>query len=311
MTQPSPLSSRTDIALIFGQMLLCSFFWASAFLLMKLIGTDISPWALTALRGVMGGGLLALWVMARRQNVLPRGREWRDWLVLGILQGIIPNTLTAFALTRISAGLTSMIQASTPLIVAVLAHLLFAEERLRWQRAGGVLVGFAGMAILLGPDAFLGDGAAASGIWAMAATAVSYAIGNLYVRSIPQPQPLRLAMGQQAFSGLPTLAAVLLVSGPAAFVAVPGQALPLVALGLFATALPIVLYMTILRQAGPTLGSMNGYLVPIWTIGLAAIMLHEIVTGRQILGGAVVLAGLAIVSLTKRAAMPLAPKLAA
>ena len=69
--------------------------------------------------------------------------------------------------------------------------------------------------------------------------------------------------------------------------------------------------MNILRQAGPTLGSMNGYLVPVWTIGLAAILLDEIVTSRQILGGAVVLAGLAIVSLTKRAAMPLAPKLAA
>jgi drug/metabolite transporter (DMT)-like permease len=203
-------------------------------------------------------------------------------------------------LTQITAGLTSMIQASTPLMVAVLAHALFADERLSGRRGLGVLVGFTGMVILLGPAAFGGRPESLAGTLAMVATAASYAAGNLYVRSIPEARPLRLAFGQQLFSGLPTLVLVLTFAGPAAFQAAPEQAVALAALGLFATALPIVLYMNILRAAGPTLGSMNGYLVPVWTILLGLAFLGETVGLREIVGGATVLGGVAIVSTARR-----------
>lgn len=297
--QPSPVLPGGTVLLL-GQMLLCSCLWGSSFLLMKLIGAEISPLALTALRGLMGAALLGLWLASRGQTVLPQGREWRDWAVLGLLQGAIPNTLTAYALIQITASLTSLIQACTPLIVAVLAHMLFADERLSAKRAVGVLIGFSGMAILLGPAAFASGSPSAMGTLAMAATALSYALGNLYVRGIPDVQPARLALGQQAFSGLPTILLVLALSGPAAFAAVPGLALPLLALGIFATALPILLYMMILRSAGPVLGSMNGYLVPFWTILMGVTLLGEHVGLREIAGGLVVLTGLVIVSLTRK-----------
>lgn len=107
-------ASHADRFGIVPQMLLCSFLWAGAFLLLKLAGTSLSPFALTAVRGLMGAALLAAWIGFHGHRILPRGGEWRDWTVLGVLQGIVPNTLTAFALTQISAGLTSMIQATTP-----------------------------------------------------------------------------------------------------------------------------------------------------------------------------------------------------
>lgn len=283
---------------LLAQLLLCSLLLASAFLLMKLLGTAIAPVPLSAIRGIVGGALIGGWFLARRQSIVPRGREWRDWIVLGIVQGFIPNVFTAYALTQITAGLTSMIQASTPLMVAVLAHFLFADERLSLRRAGGVVVGFAGMAILLGPAAFAGGSGSSWGTWAMVATAASYAIGNLYVRSIPTAEPARLALGQQIFSGLPALVVVLVMTGPSAFAAAPEHAVSLAALGIFSTALPIVLYMHILRTAGPTRGSMVGYLIPLWTILLAMSFLDETVGLREIAGGLVVLAGVAIVSST-------------
>jgi len=295
----TPLPSG-GTALLLGLMLLCSCLWGSSFLLMKLIGAEVSPLALTAVRGLMGCVLLGLWLALRGENILPQGREWRDWAALGLLQGAIPNTLTAYALTQITASLTSMIQACTPLIVAVLAHALFGDERLSARRAAGVLVGFSGMAILLGPAAFAAGTPSASGPLAMAATALSYALGNLYVRGIPEVRPARLALGQQAFSGLPVLLIVLALSGPGAFAALPGLVLPLLALGIFATALPILLYMHILQRAGPVLGSMNSYLVPFWTILMGVTLLGEHVGLREIAGGAVVLAGLVIVSLTRK-----------
>jgi drug/metabolite transporter (DMT)-like permease len=281
-------------------MLVCSFLWATAFLLMKLIGSDLSPMALTALRGIMGGVFLGLFLLAKRKSIVPSGREWRDWPMLGVFQGIIPNALTAWALLTITTGLSSLIQASTPLIVAVFAHVLFADERLTSRRTAGVLTGFAGMAILVGPAAFGGSSASLLGTLAMVVTAASYAVGNLYIRSIPAAEPARLAYGQQLFSGLPSLAIVLALSGPAAFAAAPGHLSALLALGVFSTSVPILLYMHILKKAGPTLGSMNGYLVPVWTILLGVTLLSETVTPREIAGGLVVLAGIAIVSSARR-----------
>lgn len=276
---------------VLGQMLLCSFLWANSYLLLKVMSADISPLALTALRGVMGGVLLALWLIWRGQSIWPKGREWRDWTTLGIFQGLIPNTLTAYALTEIAAGLTSMLQATGPLMVAVFAHLLFADERLTPRRILGVVIGFAGMAILIGPAAFTDRSGSFWGMMAMIATAVSYALGSLYVRSIPVAEPARLALGQQVFSGFPAMAAVLLIAGPQTFAAVPHHLAALLALGIFATAMPIVLFMNILRQAGPTLGSMNGYLTPVWTVLLGFFILGETTGLREISGGVIVLAG--------------------
>ncbi|MFE0757071.1 DMT family transporter [Inquilinus sp. NPDC058860] len=298
MSPSADTVARPGSAPLLGLLLLCSFLWATAYLLMKVLGTDIAPMPLTAIRGVLGGGLLALWLLARGQNILPRGREWRDWIVLGILQGIVPNTLTAYALADTEAGLAALIAASSPLMVAVLAHVLFADQRLTGRRAGGVLAGFAGMAILIGPAAVADSGL--FGPLAMLATAASYAVGVIYVRGIPAPQPVRLALGQQVFSGLPTMVWVLAVTGPAAFAAVPAHGLELLAFGAFSTALPIALYMQILRLAGPTLGSMNAYLTPVWTVLLGVVILHETVGLREIAGGLVVLGGIAIASSANR-----------
>ncbi|CDZ41191.1 Transmembrane drug/metabolite transporter family protein [Neorhizobium galegae bv. officinalis] len=279
------------------QMLACSFLWGGAFILLKLAGTALSPLALTAVRGLMGGSLIAIWMIVSGHNIFPRGREMRDWVVLGFLQGVVPNSLTAYALTEISAGLTSMIQASTPLVVAVLAQALFASERLTPKVALGLATGFGGMVLLIGPAALGADNVSLRGVGAVAIVAVSYALGNLYVRGIPGAQPVRLALGQQLFSGLPTFAVMIYLGGLSAFSPTLDNLPLLLVLGVFGTALPIVLYMNILKKAGPTVGSMNGYFLPPWTIVLGFVLLGEPVSLREIIATAIVLAGVAIVSL--------------
>ncbi|MEL3892769.1 DMT family transporter [Ferrovibrio sp. MS7] len=282
------------------QMLVCSFLWASAFILMKLAGLSLSPAALAAIRGLTGGLLIGLWIVTiARLSVLPRGRDLRDWLVLGLLQGVIPNTLTVYALMRIPAGLTSMIQASTPLIVAVLAQCLFASEKITPRRLLGIGIGFSGMVLLLGPNAFSNatqQSVDMAGAAAMLIVAVSYALGNVYVRYIPSPEPIRLAFGQQLLSGLPCLGLALWQGGTAAFTPALESWPLLLLLGVFGTALPIVLYMHILHKAGPTIGSMNGYFLPPWTIILGFLLLGEAISPREVIATAIVLTGVAIVS---------------
>ena len=84
-TLEAPGQGSAGMGRVFAMMLVCSFLWATAFPLMKVIGATIDPVALTALRGVMGSLILGAFLVARGQRPWPRGREWRDWAVLGLL----------------------------------------------------------------------------------------------------------------------------------------------------------------------------------------------------------------------------------
>lgn len=273
----------------------CSILWASGFLLMKLV-PDIRPVALAACRGLIAAAALSAWFVVRRETILPRGREWRDWAVLGTLNGWGPNILVATALAEIGAGLAAMIQAAGPLVVAVLAHLLFADERLDARRAGGILVGFVGVAVLIGPTALPSNAASLSGALLMLVVTTLYALGNVYVRFVPGATAARLALGQQMVSGPAALALALAFGGPHAFGAAPAHGAVLLALGVVGTAMPIVLFMRLIREAGPTRAATVGYLLPVWTALLAFVFLGEAVSGREVLGGAIVLGGVALVS---------------
>lgn len=277
----------------------CSILWASGYLFVKL-SEPVNPFAIAAIRGLLAALALVLFFVVQRRSILPQGREWRDWLFLGSVNGWSPNVLVAYALTQITAASAAMIVASSPLIVALLAHLMFAEERLTARRTLGVSVGFVGMGMLIGPAAFPESGVSAVGVLAMVATAACYAVGTIYVRTIGESDPTRLALGQQCFSAIPATLLTVVLIGPAAFGPVPDHLGPLLALGVVATAMPILLFMRLIRGAGPTRAAMVSYLVPIWATVLAILLLGEHVSLREMLGAAVVLAGVAIVSFTER-----------
>jgi drug/metabolite transporter (DMT)-like permease len=284
---------------IVSNLLVCSFLWATGFLFIKLSG-DVNPFALAAMRGLVGAGSLILWFLVQGKSILPQGKEWRIWAILGTFNGWLPNVLLAYALTQITTASAAMIQASAPLIVAVLSHWLFADERLTPRRFLGVLVGFVGMGILIGPAAFPDSGVSSMGVLTMLAIACSYAAANIYVRTVRHAEPARLALGQQVCSGSAATLLALAVAGPSSFASVPEHLAPLIALGMASTALPILLFMHLIRRTGPTRASMVGYLMPVWTAILAVLFLNERIGGREILGGAVVLTGVALVSFTGR-----------
>jgi drug/metabolite transporter (DMT)-like permease len=286
-------------AFVISNLLVCSFLWGSSFLLVKLSG-NLNPFVLAAMRGLIGATSLSLWFTLRGKSILPQRHEWRIWAVLGTFNGWLPNVLLAYALSQLPTAPAGMIQASSPLIVAALSHFLFADERLTPQRLVGVLVGFVGMGILIGPAALPDSGIDATGALLMVAVACSYATANVYVRTVKRADPARMALGQQLCSGFAATVLALTFVGPQAFAPVPSHLAPLLALGALSTALPILLFMHLIRRTGPTRASMVGYLAPIWTTIMAVLFLDESIGLRELTGGAVVLAGVALVSLTGR-----------
>ncbi|MHB2169390.1 DMT family transporter [Alsobacter sp. R-9] len=286
---------------ILSRLIACSMLWSSGFLFMKLAVT-VSPWVVSASRASIAAVAIAGWFLLGGRSPVPRREERVPWLVLGTLNGWMPNVLTAYAVSEISAALASMIQASGPIMVAILAHFAFAEERLTLQRAAGVAVGFVGMAVLIGPSALAGSTGGALGIGAMVWVSLSYAVGNIYARNLNHIESSRLALGQQTVSALFSVVLAILLVGSAAIPSLVDNAAALLALGLVATAIPITIFMSLIQKAGPTRAAMIGYLLPVWASLLAILFLGESVGLREAVGAAIILAGVWIVSVAPRAA---------
>jgi drug/metabolite transporter (DMT)-like permease len=273
----------------------CGVTWGSSYLFMKMVAGDIAPAVIASVRAVGATFALIAALLIIGQSILPRGREWKDWLVLGTLNGWAPNILVAFALARMDSGPTVMIQASGPLMTAILAHFLLTSERLTPVKLIGILVGLAGISLIIGPTAFSGEGTALA-VGAMLLLTFGYASGNIYTRIIPNAAPIRLALGQQAVSAVFATAIALLYAGPASYAPVRDHALVMLALSIFSTALPIWIFMRLITRAGSAKAAMTSYLVPAVAFFLGITVLGEPLVFRQLLGGIIVLLSVAIVT---------------
>lgn len=295
---PSQEPSRSFIAV---NLLICSLLWGSSYLFIKLMSGEVSALAIAASRGLLGTAVLSLWSLGRGRSPLPRRAEILPWIVLGTTNGWLPNVLVGYALIQLASGPAAMIQAAGPLVTALAAHLIFSEERLSPRRFGGILLGMAGVALLIGPRLFEGGGTALS-VLAMIGATLSYTTANLYVRTVPAAtgDPARLALGQQMFSGTIATTLTLAVLGPAAFLPLGDHLPAMLALGIFATAIPVTVFMRLIRAAGPTRAAMTGYLVPTVAVILGVVVLHENLGLHQILGGCIILAGVFLVTTAPR-----------
>ena len=236
--------------------------------------------------------LLSGLFLYRGERVLPYAQEWPVFLIIGTLNGWLPNILTAFALTQISTASSAMIQASGPLMVAIMAHFLFADERLSRIRLAGVVLGFMGMGLLIGPDALKSGTSGQAGFLAMTAVAVCYAVGNLYARHRRAIPPLRLALGQQLVSSAVAMPLAFFLHGPETLTALADNWIYVLALGSMATAVPISLFMVLIGKAGPTRAAMVGYLMPIFATVFSILFVGETVGLRELCGGGIILCGI-------------------
>jgi drug/metabolite transporter (DMT)-like permease len=151
-------------------------------------------------------------------------------------------------------------------------------------------LGFAGIAMILGPQALAGGGALAAGAL-MLVVALSYATGTVYVRRVRPGSPIALSAGQQVLAAIGAGALSLAFDPPGSF-AQPWEVwAAAVWVGLFASALPLTLYLSLVHRARATDAAMTGYLQPGFAAVFAALLLEEWPELRVLLGGVVVLAG--------------------
>lgn len=243
--------------------------------------------------------VILLAVLRLRGGRLPRGRRvWAAFAGMGLLNNVLPFSLIVQGQSQIASGVASILNAATPLFAVLLAHLLTQDERMTGGRLAGVLVGFAGVAVLIGPQALRAPGADAGAQALCLAAALSYAFAGIYGRRFRAMGigPLAIATGQVTASGLILLPVMMLADRPWTL-AMPGSGtiLALIGLAAISTALAYVLYFRILATAGATNLMLVTFLIPVSAILPGILFLGETLLARHFAGMALIGTGLAAI----------------
>jgi drug/metabolite transporter (DMT)-like permease len=280
--------------------ILLGFFWGSSYLFIK-IGVDhgLEPFTLIMFRLLIGFILLSTVVAVARQPLPREPRMYGHLLVMGVINIAIPFSLITFAenIPSIDSSLASVINSAVPLFVIVIAAIFLPGEAITVNRLVGLIAGFVGVAILVGLDlADLGSASAVGEVALIGAT-ISYAFGNVYAKKyVHGLRPMVPALMQVFFGLVITATLAFTTEHPLSVAWTPESVLAVVWLGLLGSGLAYLAYFRTLQRWGATRTSLVAYLLPIWGIGLGALVLHEAITPNMVVGAGLIIGGIALVN---------------
>ena len=271
--------------------------WGSAFLLTKAAVQAVPPTALVAIRLLLAllvlGGLLLL--QAKR---LPRDRtQWGFFLAMAVTGNCLPFWLISWGQQRIDSGLAGILMAVMPLTTLVLAHFFVSGERLSPNRALGFLLGFAGIVVLVGPDALLelqGQGTALLSELAVLGGAVCYACNTIIARRRPPSDPIVAAAGVMLVGSAIMLPGSALDRWPEVAALSGGTIAAVGFLGLVSTALATVVYLRLVTAAGPGFVALINYLIPLYAVAGGWLFFDEVPSWSALAALAMILGGIAL-----------------
>jgi len=279
-------------------LLALSVVWGGSFFFNGVAVRELPTFTMVWLRVAVGAATLLLILRLLGQRMPREGRVWAAFFGMGLLNNVLPMILIVWGQHGIASGLASILNATTPLFTVLVAHLLTADEKLTPGKAMGVVVGFGGAAVMIGPDALGGLGTGVLAQLACLAGALSYAFAGIFGRRFRRMgvPPLATAAGQVTASGVMLLPVMLLVERPWEL-PMPHLATwgAILGVGLLSTALAYVLYFRILAAAGATNLLLVTFLIPVSAILLGTLVLGEILLPRHLVGMALIGGGLAFV----------------
>lgn len=260
--------------------------WGVPYLLIKVAVADFTPASLVFLRTATGA-LVLLPLAARRVAVRPLLAHWRWLLVYTVVEVAVPWMLLSQAETRISSSLAGLLVAAVPFVGALIVLVAGGDERVDARRTFGLVVGFVGVAALVGFDL---SGGNLGAVGEIAIVTVGYALGPMIISRRLQGLP---PVGVVVVSLLLTS----LVYAPVGLVQLPGHApalkavLAVAALGLVCTAIAFILFFELIAEVGPIRATVITYVNPAVALVLGVLILGEPFTAGAGIGFVLILAG--------------------
>jgi drug/metabolite transporter (DMT)-like permease len=277
-------------------------FWGTNFVFVKLAVAAVPPATFVAARLVIGALVLVAVVRSLGYTFPPPGPAWAPYVVLALVGNCLPFWVISWGQQHIDSALAGILMGVVPLLTLLLAHRFAPGERMTPQRAGGFLLGFLGVVVLIGPAALSGLGGTPLTVIAQGSVlcgAACYSANSVIARV--------KVRGDLMVASAATVAIAALISIPVALVLDrpwrldPGWSASAVILwiGVGPTAIATFIYFALIRSAGPTFMSMMNYLVPLIALGTGIALLGEQPDANAYAGLVLILAGIGISQLRR------------
>lgn len=271
--------------------------WGSAFGITEFAIEAFTPTVLVTGRMILAAGLLTLVVLLRGQRFPKTGRFWAFSLFMAIAGNCLPFWLISAAQQQIDSGLAGILMSIMPLTTLLLAHFFVPGETLSGGKLFGFLLGFAGIVVLIGPEALLELKGQGTAFWAQIAALIAafcYAANAIIARHRPAFDPIVAAAGTMI------VGAVLMV--PIGIWDLPAQLsnasasglVAGVALAVLASAVAPVVFLRLISAAGPSFVAFINYLIPLWAVLTGILLLGEEPRWTALMALALILGGLAL-----------------
>ena len=296
--QTIPAINRTMNSQEWGFLLALSVLWGGSFFFAGVAVKELPPFTIVSLRVAIAA--IVLNIILRIQNLhLPRSKTaWRAFFGMGILNNVIPFSLIVWGQSHLASGLAAILNATTPLFTVAVAHFLTQDEKMTGSRLIGVIIGFIGVAVMIGGKSSFMLGNEIVAQLACLAGALSYAFAGIYGRRFKKMgiPPMVTATGQVTASSVILLPIMLIIDQPWTLVLPStGAIAALFGLALLSTALAYIIYFRILSTAGATNLLLVTFLIPVTAIFLGISILGERLELRHLVGTILIGAGLAAI----------------
>ena len=270
--------------------------WGSAFFCIHVAVHAVPPLTYVWLRVTIAAAALWAYLVWRKQPAgLPRS-VWRSMFLLALLNNVIPFILFGWGQTHIASGLASILNATTPIWGVIVAHVFTSDERMTPRKIGGVLLGFGGVALMIGPDLLGSIGNDVLAQLACVTAALLYALAGVWARRFKRQgiSPMSVTTGQLTAAAIVMLPVALIFDQPWEQAFPPLGAIgAILVLAVVCSAYAYVLYFRLIDSAGATNALLVTLLVPPVAIVMGALFLGEAIGARDFAGLAFIALGLA------------------
>ena len=271
--------------------------WSSSFLWIKIGVQEIGPMALTAFR-MLFGALTAVLIGIYQGVQWPRdAKTWRDFAILGPASLAIPIFFISWGEQTIDSAVASILNATVPLFTIFIAHFFLHDDKMTAQKILGLLIGFAGVVVLMSEDISSGAHSSILGQGAVILASLFYAGSSVFARRVTRN------IDGTVRGALPLVTAALFMwaigpwaEKPFEFPSLPLTWTAILWLGVLGSGVAVLMLYYLIHEIGPTRTSMVTYLFPVGGVILGVIFLNEHLSWQLVAGTILIILSLVVVN---------------
>lgn len=275
--------------------------WGSSFLFVEFALKSFSPLAIVAARTAIAAAFLSAIAVAKGYSLKQGPRDWFSAGLVAVSGAVIPFFLIPWGQQRIDSSAAAVIMGSVPLITLVLAHYMTRDERITPRKAVGLVIGLAGVVLLVGGAELRHDSAGMLGQLAILLAAFGYAISSVFVRRLAHlPSILGSTLIMVVSGAVSLVLGLTLADWPALSQISFESLLAVLFLGIFPSALAAIFMVHLVTTVGVNFLALNNYLVPVVGLVLGVAFLGEPLRSGMIGALLLILGGIAVAQLRMR-----------